>query len=39
MTAAEIAQGLTRLGIHHATTLPYSPFQYVVQPDMWRGPR
>jgi hypothetical protein len=36
MTAAEITEGLTRLGILHQTTLPYSPYQYVVQPDMWR---
>ena len=36
MTAAEITQGLTRLGILHQTTLPYSPYQYVAQTDMWR---
>ena len=36
MTAAEISEGLARLGILHYTTLPYSPYQYVVQPDMWR---
>ena len=29
MTAAEITEGLTRLGIVHHTTLPYSPYQYV----------
>src|SRR5216683_2637879 len=27
MTAAEITEGLTRLGILHQTTLPYSPYQ------------
>jgi hypothetical protein len=36
MTAAEITEGLTRLGILHHTTLPYSPYQYVVQTNMWR---
>jgi hypothetical protein len=36
MTAAEITQGLTRLGILHQTTLPYSPYQYVALPNMWR---
>jgi putative transposase len=36
MTAAEITQGLTRLGILHQTTLPYSPYQYVAFPNMWR---
>ena len=36
MTAAEITQGLTRLGILHQTTLPYSPYQYVAQRVMWR---
>ena len=35
MTAAEITEGLSRLGVLHQTTLPYSPYQYVVQPDMW----
>jgi hypothetical protein len=29
MTAAEITEGLARLGILHQTTLPYSPYQYV----------
>ena len=29
MTAAEISEGLTRLGIVHHTTLPYSPYHYV----------
>jgi putative transposase len=27
MTAAEISEGLARLGILHHTTLPYSPYQ------------
>ncbi len=36
MTAAEITEGLGRLGVLHQTTLPYSPYQYVAQPDMWR---
>lgn len=27
MMAQEIRQGLLRLGIHHSTTLPYSPYQ------------
>ena len=36
MTAAEITEGLARLGILHQTTLPYSPYQYVAQPNMWR---
>ena len=36
MTAAEITEGLSRLGVLHQTTLPYSPYQYVAQPDMWR---
>jgi putative transposase len=36
MTAAEIGQGLARLGVLHQTTLPYSPYQYVAQPNMWR---
>jgi transposase InsO family protein len=36
MTAAEITEGLTRLGVLHHTTLPYSPYQYVAQSDMWR---
>jgi hypothetical protein len=39
MTAAEITQGLTRLGILHQTTLPYSPYQHVAQPVMWRSTR
>jgi len=36
MTAAEITEGLSRLGVLHQTTLPYSPYQNVAQPDMWR---
>ena len=36
MTAAEVSQGLNRLGILHQTTLPYSPYQYVAQTNMWR---
>src|SRR5260221_9373633 len=36
MMAAEITEGLTRLGILHQTTLPYSPYQYVAFPNMWR---
>ena len=36
MIAAEISEGLSRLGILHQTTLPYSPYQYVAQPNMWR---
>jgi transposase InsO family protein len=36
MMATEITEGLARLGILHQTTLPYSPYQYVVQLDMWR---
>ena len=31
MTAAEIAEGLARLGILHQTTLPYSPYQNAKQ--------
>ena len=37
MTAAEITQGLTRLGIIHYTTLPYSPYQNAKQEAFW-GP-
>jgi transposase InsO family protein len=37
MTAAEIAQGLARLGILHQTTLPYSPHQNAKQEAFW-GP-
>jgi hypothetical protein len=34
-TAAEITEGLARLGILHQPTLPYSPYQHVAPPDMW----
>jgi transposase InsO family protein len=37
MTAAEIGQGLARLGIVHHTTLPYSPYQNAKQEAFW-GP-
>ena len=37
MTAAEITQGLARLGILHHTTLPYSPYQNAKQEAFW-GP-
>ena len=37
MCAAEIAQGLARLGILHQTTLPYSPYQNAKQEAFW-GP-
>jgi putative transposase len=37
MTAAEITEGLTRLGILHHTTLPYSPYQNAKQEAFW-GP-
>ena len=37
MTAAEITEGLTRLGILHQTTLPYSPYQNAKQEAFW-GP-
>jgi transposase InsO family protein len=36
MTATEISEGLVRLGILHQTTLPYSPYQNVAPPNMWR---
>ena len=35
MVSAEFTQGLLRLGIHHATTLPYSPFQNGKQESFW----
>jgi len=35
MTAAEIAEGLARLGIIHETTLPYSPYQNAKQENFW----
>jgi hypothetical protein len=31
MIAAEVTEGLGRLGIIHETTLPYSPYQYVAK--------
>jgi putative transposase len=37
MVAAEITEGLTRLGILHHTTLPYSPYQNAKQEAFW-GP-
>lgn len=35
MTAAETREGLERLGITHATTLPYSPYQNAKQEVFW----
>ncbi len=35
MTAAEISDGLARLGIIHQTTLPYSPYQNGKQEVLW----
>ena len=35
MTAGETEQGLTRLGIHHETTLPYSAYQNGKQEVFW----
>jgi len=35
MTAAEISEGLARLGILHQTTLPYSPWQNAKQEAFW----
>lgn len=35
MVAEETRQGLLRLGIHHATTLPYSPYQNGKQEVFW----
>ncbi|HUO11485.1 MAG TPA: DDE-type integrase/transposase/recombinase [Caulobacteraceae bacterium] len=37
MTAAEVSEGLARLGILHQTTLPYSPYQNAKQEAFW-GP-
>ena len=37
MIAAEITEGLARLGIVHQTTLPYSPYQNAKQEAFW-GP-
>ncbi len=36
MLAEETTTGLAALGIVHQTTLPYSPYQYVVLKNMWR---
>lgn len=35
MTAAETREGLGRLGISQATTLPYSPYQHAKQEILW----
>ena len=35
MTAAEISEGLARLGVLHQTTLPYSPYQNAKQESFW----
>ena len=35
MTAAEISEGLARLGILHQTTLPFSPYQNAKQESFW----
>ena len=35
MTAAEIREGLARLGILHQTTLPYSPYMNAKQEAFW----
>lgn len=35
MTAAEITEGLARLGVTHETTLPYSPYQNAKQESFW----
>lgn len=35
LTAAEVEQGLARLGIVHETTLPYSPYQNAKQESFW----
>lgn len=35
MIAAEFTEGLTRLGIVHKTTLPYSPYQNGKQENLW----
>jgi putative transposase len=36
MTAGETVQGITRLGIVHERTLPYSAYHYVASENMWR---
>jgi hypothetical protein len=35
MTAAEISEGLARLGVLHQTTLPYSPYMNAKQEIFW----
>jgi transposase InsO family protein len=35
MTAAEVTEGLTRLGVIHETTLPHSPYQNGKQENFW----
>jgi len=35
MTAAEVTQGLTRLGVVHRPTLPHSPYQNAKQEVFW----
>lgn len=35
MTAAEISEGLARLGLIHQTTLPHSPYQNGKQENFW----
>jgi putative transposase len=35
MLAAEVAEGLARLGVLHETTLPYSPYQNAKQEAFW----
>ena len=35
MVAAEFTQGLLRLGVNHATTLPHSPYQNGKQESFW----
>jgi len=35
MTAAEVPEGLTRLGVIHETTLPHSPYQNGKQENFW----
>jgi putative transposase len=35
MLAAEVVEGLARLGIIHETTLPYSPYQNAKQESFW----
>ena len=36
MLSEEVTTGLAALGVVHQTTLPYSPYQYVASPCMWR---